>query len=132
MIAREKGFALIDAMLGVFVLSIGMVAVMDAFSTASKSLDNARKTLIANILAQSKMDEYNAVPSTYISTVACCKSFNASDEFATTEGDYSGYTYELAKSSEVAGYVDRLVLKVHYKVYGKDKTLTYEMLKGLR
>lgn len=127
----EKGFALIDAMLSVFVLSIGMVAVMDAFTTASKSLQNTKNVLIANMLAQSKMEMLNALPSASIANVTDI-SFNGTNEFATSEGNYTGFTYTLVKTTELAGYIDRLTLTVTYKVFGKTKTMTYVMLKGLK
>lgn len=128
---NEKGFALIDALLAVFVLSIGLVAVMDAYVTAAQSLDNAKSVLIANLLAQSKMEQYDALPSSAISNVSCCTNFNAAGEFdATTEGSYGKFTYEMTKASLIAGYVDQLTLTVHYKTFGKDRTMTYVMLKG--
>ncbi len=129
---RESGFALIDALLAVAVLSVGLVAVLDAFMTGGASLEFTKNTLIANLLAQSKMEQYNSVPSSAISDVTCCTDLNSTNEFtpASSEGSFPAFKYEMQKTSEVASYVDRITLTVHYRVMGKDKKMVYTMLKG--
>ena len=94
-----------------------------------------RGVLTANLLAQSKMEQYNALPSSAVPTsVACCTSFkSATNEFdPASEGDYSKFSYEMTKTTVVAGYIDQITLIVHYKVFAQEKTMTYVMLKGLR
>lgn len=88
----ERGFALIDAMLAIFVLSTGLVAAIDLIVSTQVEIDYMRKASMSAILAQSKIEELDAedaVPS------------SSSGNFGTDYGlsAYNGLSYTVTVSA---------------------------------
>lgn len=57
----ERGFALIDAILAVFILSIGVIGAIDLIVTCETDIDFQRKQTVAGLVASAKLEELDAV-----------------------------------------------------------------------
>lgn len=57
----SKGFSLIEAMVAIFILSVGILAVMFMFPLGSKTISSSRDRLIADLLAQQEIEKMSVL-----------------------------------------------------------------------
>jgi prepilin-type N-terminal cleavage/methylation domain-containing protein len=56
-----KGFSLIEAMIAIFILSVGILAVLFMFPLGSKTISSSRDRLIADLLAQQEIEKISVL-----------------------------------------------------------------------
>lgn len=83
---RQKGFALLDALVAVFVVSTGLSAALDMISHMQVEMDMYKKYMLLGLLAQSKLEQLDA--DDVLPTAA---SGDFESEFGVTT--YRGFTY---------------------------------------
>lgn len=59
---KQAGFSLIEAMMGMIVLSVGLLGLVGMFEAGYKAVDSADNHGIASRLARDKMEELRASP----------------------------------------------------------------------
>lgn len=135
---EQHGFALIDAMLAIFVIAWGVVAAMDLIMTAQTDIDYQRKMTLAGILASGKLEELDAKDDFTGLPIA---STNFGTEYGLTT--YNSFTYTVsiadvtfpgaAPSASLAGISKVLTVDVLFKdLRGKQHTVTVKSIKTAR
>lgn len=120
---REKGFALIDAMIAVFVVAVGLTAALDMISSMQIEMDMFRKYMMMGTLAQSKLEEYDAASGLPAAT--------GSGDFGTEMGvsTYGGFTYTMSSTDVTSAGLSA----APYNLAGKSKKINVTVtVKDLR
>ena len=118
---KEKGVALIDALIAVFVISTGVVGTLDLITACMTEIDYQRKITMAGMLAASKLetlDAADAIPAAVGTPTSFAPEFGGLPE-------YNKYEYTLAVTPIVSaghtapvnltGWSAKLVLTVNFK-----------------
>lgn len=56
-----KGFSLLEAIIAIFILSVGVLTALYMFPLAAKTVDSSKAMLSAGLLAQEKIEEISAL-----------------------------------------------------------------------
>lgn len=116
----QKGFALIDAMIAVFVVGTGLAAAVDMISHMQVEMDMYKKYMLMGLLAQSKLEQLDAA--------AALPSDGAGDFAADYSlSTYTGITYTITVSeipsaglSGVPANLANISRKVEIEVKARD------------
>lgn len=119
---KERGFALIDALIAIFVTSVGIVGAMDLIVTSQMEIDYQRKYMLAGMLAAGKLEELDAgnlLPTTTTTPA------NFGTEYGLTA--YNNYTYTVtstainaasfpaaAPSTDLTGWTNKVAVTVKF------------------
>ena len=137
----ERGFALIDALIAIFVTSVGVVGAMDLIVTSMLEIDYQRKITLAGMLAAGKLEELdagNSLPTTTTTPASFGTEYGLSG--------YNAYTYTVtstaidassfpaaAPSSDLTGWTNKVAVTVKFRDFrGKEHSVTVTSIKTKR
>jgi type IV pilus modification protein PilV len=86
---REEGFTLIELLIAMMVLTIGILALVGAFSAGYASISRATTTSSASVLADSQMERYRALQYNAIQLNTTCGASCTEDATYTADSAYS-------------------------------------------
>ena len=86
---REEGFTLIELLIAMTVLTVGILALVGAFSAGYSALNRANSTSSASVLADSQMERYRALQYTAIQLDTTCGASCTQDGTYTSDSAYS-------------------------------------------
>ena len=86
---RDDGFMLIELLIAMAVLTIGILALVGAFSSGYSSLNRASSTSTASVLADSQMERYRALLYNEIQLDTTCGSNCTEDATYTGDSAYN-------------------------------------------
>lgn len=88
----QRGFALIDAMIAITIMSVGLIAALDLITASQQEFDLQRKATLAVLLAQSKLEELDSKK-----TLPSAGSGNFGTDFGSdADAIYSAFTYTIS------------------------------------
>lgn len=86
---REDGFMLVELVIAMAVLTIGILALVGAYSAGYASLNRATSTSSASVLADSQMERFRALQYAAIQLNTTCGATCAQDSTYTSDSAYS-------------------------------------------
>lgn len=86
---REDGFMLVELVIAMAVLTIGILALVGAYSAGYASLNRASSTSSASVLADSQMERFRALQYAAIQLNTTCGATCAQDSTYTSDSAYS-------------------------------------------
>lgn len=86
---REDGFMLVELVIAMAVLTIGILALVGAYSAGYASLNRATSTSSASVLADSQMERFRALQYAAIQLNTTCGATCAQDSTYTSDAAYS-------------------------------------------
>jgi len=111
-----QGFTLLEVLVAAVVLAVGLVAILTAFSMATRATGASTNDTLVPMLAEQKLAEVRALPR---------------DELLseTSEGDfgeeYPGYTWDLQVSPPDDLHVIRVALTIHAMEMGRKRDVRF-------
>lgn len=122
-IAGQKGFALIDALIAVFVVSLGLTSAIDMIGHMQYEMDMYRKYMLVGMLGQSKLEEIDAK-----ATLPVDSSGNFSSEMGIST--YTGFTYTVKVTPITSAGLKAPAYDLTGKSAKVEVTVTFNDLKG--
>ena len=86
---REQGFMLVELLIAMMVLTVGILALVGAYSAGYTSLNRATSTSSASVLADSQMERYRALQYNAIQLNTSCGSSCTEDATYTSDSAYN-------------------------------------------
>ena len=86
---REDGFTLVELLIAMMVLTVGILALVGAYSAGYASLNRATSTSSASVLADSQMERYRALNYDGIKLNITCGASCTQDSTYTSDAAYS-------------------------------------------
>ena len=86
---RDEGFTLVELLIAMMVLTVGILALVGAYSAGYAALSRASSTSSASVLADSQMERYRALQFTAIQLDTTCGTTCSQDSTYTTDSAYS-------------------------------------------
>jgi type IV pilus modification protein PilV len=86
---REDGFMLVELLIAMMVLTVGILALVMAYTAGYASLNRANSTSSASVLADSQMERFRALQYAAIQLNTTCGATCAQDSTYTSDAAYS-------------------------------------------
>jgi general secretion pathway protein I len=109
----QNGLTLLEVILAISILSFGLIIIVSTFSSGMRAAGSAYKMMLAQSLAQSKMEELLVAP------------------WASMEGefgpDHPSFTWQVKRTPHDPG-LQKIVLTIFWKERGKRREIRLETL----
>jgi type IV pilus modification protein PilV len=86
---REQGFMLVELLIALMILTVGILALIGAYSAGYTSIARATSTSSASVLADSQMERYRALQYNAIQLDTTCGASCTQDSTYTSDSAYS-------------------------------------------
>lgn len=130
---REEGFTLVELLIAMIVLTVGILALVAAYTSGYVALNRATRVSSAQVLADSQMERFRALSYTAIQLDTTCGTNCAEDSTYTSDSVYSSTAQVTGcppSNTDVSCLPTRTVTGPDNKSYRLDTYITYSCVSG--